>query len=298
MTLHIVLGDGYMPTKELSAHLQDLKEKALADDEPFWFLVQAKAEPTDTDQALIKWLTAEENDIYFDAIGDKDSADKIYSAAQTVHKATKLAPKIVALMQKAQAGDDENDPEGADLLALFFSDEDDAEEDRWLNDVIADVAAAGFPIYAFNDGMALMEPPGDDEEVEAVETEAEEVGADVIALRPVLTREELEALELDDLKKLASEKGIDVQPRSRRPTYIDAILGVEDEAPEVEVEEPARPANNSATTYTTGNTTRQHPRHGHRGEWPGNGHRHLQRPGHFSCCDNGAGQGTRRLWMG
>ena len=260
MTLHVVLGNGYMPTKELHAHLQDMKEKALADDDGFWFLVEAKAEPTDTDQALVKWLNADPpNDIYFDAIGDKDSADKIYSSAQTVHKATKLAPKIVQLMKKAVAGDEENEPEGADLLALFFSDEEDAEEDRWLNDVIADVAAAGFPVYAFNDGMTLLEPPsGDDEEpleiaVEA-EFEVEEVGADVITLRPILTREELEALELDDLKKMALDKGIEVPPRSRRPTYIDAILGVEEEAPEVEVEEPPAYVNTTAT-YTTGNTT-------------------------------------------
>ena len=87
-----------------------MKEKALADDDGFWFMVQAKAEPTDTDQALVKWLTAEDNDIYFDAIGDKDAADKIYGDAQTFHKATRLAPKIVHVDGEGPGRvDEEND---------------------------------------------------------------------------------------------------------------------------------------------------------------------------------------------
>jgi hypothetical protein len=233
MTLHVVLGDGYMPTKEMTAHLQDMKEKALADDDGFWFLVQAKPEPSDTDRALIKWLTAEENDIYYDAIGDKDAADKIYSTAQTVHKAARLAPKVVDLMSRAKTGDEENEPEGADLLALYFSDEEDADEDAWLNDVISAVADAGFPVFAFNDGMTPIEPLDTPEAAPAV----------------TYTREMLTELDLDELKKIAQEKGVEVAPRSRKPTYVDAILGVEDEVAEVEVE--VAPASTTSTTTSS-----------------------------------------------
>ena len=262
MTLHVVLGDGYMPTKELTAHLEDMRAKALADDDGFWFLVQAKAEPTDTDRALVKWLSTPDYDIYWDAIGDKDAADKIYHAgAQTIHKATRLAPKITALMEQAKAGgvDEEGDPvepEDADLLALFFSDEEGAAEDDWLNDVISAVADAGFAVFAFNDGMTPIEPP-DAEEMEEMR-EGDEPA--VVAY----TREMLADLDLDELKKIAQEKGVTVAPRSRKPTYIDAILGEEDEVAEVEMEPPQEPAatkqhadaNTSVGgSYTTGSTS-------------------------------------------
>ena len=264
MTFHVVLGDGYLPTKELHAHLQDLKEKALTDDDGFWFLVAAKAEPTDTERALVKWLT--DKDIYFDAIGDEDSADKIYSKAQNFHKANRLAPKVVSLMKAAREGGvDEDDkpvePEEAVLLALFFSDEEGAREDDWLNDVIAAVFKEGFTVFAFNDGMTEIEPPeGEDEE-----TGPEQVDpADI-----VYTRAGLEEMDLDDLKKIALDKGIEVQPRSRKPTYIAAILGVEDEVPEVEMEAPPPPVsvlnstpttnmNTTANTITTGSSATLH----------------------------------------
>ena len=257
MTLHVVLGDGYMPTKELTAHLEDMRSKALADDDGFWFMVQAKAEPSDTDRALVKWLSIPDYDIYWDAIGDKDAADKIYQdGAQTIHKATRLAPKVVALMEQARAGgvDEEGepvDPEEADLLALYFSDDEEADEDAWLNDVISSVADAGFAVFAFNDGMTPIEPPEGESEAEA-EPDASPV---------VYTREQLSEMDLDELKKIALEKGATVAPRSRKPTYIDAILGEEEQVAEVEMEPPQEPAvtkayadANTATTYTSGST--------------------------------------------
>ena len=79
MTLHVILGDGYMPTKELHAHLQDIRKKALADDDGFWFTIAGKPEPTDTDRALVKWLSTPDYDIYWDVIGDEDSIDKLYA---------------------------------------------------------------------------------------------------------------------------------------------------------------------------------------------------------------------------
>lgn len=268
MTLHIVLGDGFMPTKELTAHLADIHERANADDDGFWFVVQAKPEPTDTDRALIKWLNDPKNGVdgegvYWDAVGDADSADKLYEGAQTIHKATRLGAKVVQLMEKAKEGgeldeDGEEIPgEDADLLALYFSDVEDADEDRWLNDVISTVADAGFPVYALNDGMTLIEPPDEDED----DVEDEAVGADVIeavTAAPTYTREQLAEMDLDELKKIAVEKGVEVPPRSRKPTYVDAILGEEDEVAEVEIEKPkAAPLaiNTTANVTTTGTST-------------------------------------------
>ena len=168
-------------------------------------------------------------------------------------------------MKQAKAGgvDEEGEPvepEGADLLALFFSDQEDAEEDRWLNEVISAVAEAGFPVYALNDGMQLLEPETDTpaEEGEEDEDEVPEP-ADAVTY----SRKQLEVMDLDDLKKIATDKNITVAPRSRRPTYIDAILGEKDEVPEVEMEElptlKALPVTTSTGASMAGNAQSSQP---------------------------------------
>ena len=57
MAMHVVLGDGEMSRKELTETLKDLWNRA--GDEPFWFLVQGKPEPTETDANLLTWLQQE-----------------------------------------------------------------------------------------------------------------------------------------------------------------------------------------------------------------------------------------------
>jgi hypothetical protein len=68
-----------------------------------------------------------------------------------------------------------------------------------------------------------------EEEVEEGEEEVEEVE---------VTREDLEAMDLAELKQLAKDNGIELPPRTRSTTYIDAILGVDD-TPTAEVEDVA-----------------------------------------------------------
>ena len=40
--------------------LVDLQNRASEDNDDFWFLIQAKAEPTATDEALMAWMTKTE----------------------------------------------------------------------------------------------------------------------------------------------------------------------------------------------------------------------------------------------
>lgn len=238
MTMHVVLGDGLLPAKELDALLQDMSEKATAADDPFWFLVQGKAEPTDTDTKLLSWLIA--HDVYYEMISDGSESD-LYEGYQNKYTVKRLAPKVVSLMQETP-----DEGEEAHLLALFAADDPDAEEDRWLNDVIQAVTDAGFTVLAMNDGM---------QEIRIINTEGEpeddqedEVVADVVPIKKAAakkaaaaapstkspSREDLEELDLEGLKEVAAKMGISLPPRTRMATYVEAILGnAKDEEVEV-----------------------------------------------------------------
>ena len=259
MALYVVLGDGEMTRKELVESLNDLWERS--GDDPFWFIVQGKPEPTETDRNIVKWMDA--NEIYYEVLtGDADSMADIYENRQETHQAKRLSQKVVNLMNTKP-----EEEETADMLALFVSEDPDAEADRPLNNVIQAVVEAGYKTYALNDGLIevdLSEGEGTTEEVEessspppppAKKTAAKKTAAKKAAAKPVeveeesveteLSREALEELDLDSLKKIAAEMGLTLAPRSRMATYIDAILGEsKEEAPSVEV-----------TPVTTMNTT-------------------------------------------
>lgn len=256
MTMHVVLGDGEMTRKELTETLADLWK---ADEEAgatFWFLLQGKSEPTATDTALVKWL--ESNDIYYEVLtDDADSMDKLYSQPQETHVAKRLSQKVVSLLNsKPEEGEE------AELLALFFSDDSNAEEDRWLNQVCQDVFDAGIKVRALNDGLLEV-----DLSEAATEAEAEQPAAPVVPItkksvakkaaaaprrdtavseeaetatassEPAsYTREQLEEKELPELKEIAAALNISFPPRTRMTTYIDAILG--EDRPAVEVTAP------------------------------------------------------------
>ena len=261
--MHVVLGDGEMSRRELSSTLEDLLEKAGSED--FWFLVQAKAEPTATDKALMEWIA--ERGVYFETIGDDlKAADKIYKDSQDKHEIKRLAPKVVSLMQEKPG-----DGEGAALYALFVNNDEEVEEDRWLMDVATAVADAEFTVFAMNDGLAELGFEGDGvEEIEEEpepeptpkpakkaaakkaapkaadpddEEEAEEVDPDAITPMTSLTREMLEELTMPQLKKIAADRDIELPPRTRSTTYIATLLGENEEVPpDAEVEEIPVPA--------------------------------------------------------
>lgn len=246
MTMHVVLGDGLLPAKELDALLRDLSERATDADDPFWFLIHGKPEPTATDTALVKWLIDE--GVYYEMISDGSESD-LYEGYQEKYTVKRLAPKVVSLMQERP-----EEGEEAHLLALFASDDPDAEEDRWLNDVIQAVTDAEFMVLAMNDGMQEIRIVSTDEGDgdEAVEDEVAE------AVEDDYTREALEEMDLDGLKEVAAKLGISLPPRTRMATYVEAILGnTKDEEVEVtDLDEGAVVAaaiNGEAITFSASN---------------------------------------------
>jgi pyruvate/2-oxoglutarate dehydrogenase complex dihydrolipoamide acyltransferase (E2) component len=237
VTLNFVLGDGEMTKRELLSTLDDLWEADAG--ENFWFIIQGKSEPTDTDRALVNWL--ETNDIYFEVVTDvADSMDELYGNASEVNAAKKLSTKVLSLLNsKPEGGED------AKVLSLFVSNDDQLEEDRWLLATLEAVCDNGNQVFALNDGMVELEfgstsgeteeeeeapppkatpakkasaaPPSDDEEDEEAEEEGDGGGN--------YTREQLEELALPELKKIASSMGIELPPRTRITTYVEHILG-------------------------------------------------------------------------
>lgn len=256
MTMHVVLGDGEMTRRELTETLGDLWKADEAEGQTFWFLLQGKSEPTDTDKALVTWL--EKNEIYYQLVtDDPDAVSELYTQPQEVHTAKKISQKVVGLMQSIP---DEEEP--AEILALF-SDLDDATaaEDRWLNSVITSAGDAGFAARALNDGLVEIDlseggPEAEVEEPEVAEpapapakavakkaaartpipAEGDAVEEDVPASIP--TRAELEDMEPSEVKEVAASLGIVLPPRTRATTYIDHILGeAKAAAPTAEISE-------------------------------------------------------------
>jgi hypothetical protein len=210
--MQVVLGNGEMPVRELTASLQDLWNEALEKTDNFWFVIQGKAEPTATDRALVAWLV--KNDVWYSLVTDGSEVDPMYEEeSQETTVAKRLAPTIVNLMKTSP-----EEGEGAQLLALFASDDFSAEEDRWLNDVGAAVQEAGFVVRALNDGlvevdMSDVEP---DEEVEEIE---EELEAEEQSLA-----ERLDEMGREEIIAYAQTKGITFPPRTRIPTMIAKLL--------------------------------------------------------------------------
>lgn len=256
--MHVVLGDGEMSRRELSSTLEDLLEKA--GDEDFWFLVQAKAEPTATDKAMMEWIA--ERGVYFETIGDDmKSADPMYKDAIEKHEVKRLAPKVLSLMEEKPG-----EGEGAALYALFVNNDDEVDEDRWLMDVATTVADAKFIVYAMNDGLAELgfddeeaeeEPEAEPEPAPAKKSVAKKAAAkprsddeeegesngtstatgDLDVANDTLTRDQLEELTLPQLKEIAAARGIELPPRTRAQTYISVLLGEGEEEPVAEIEE-------------------------------------------------------------
>ena len=262
MALHIVLGDGEMPKRELIETLKDLWTK-VDDDESFWFVVQGKSDPTATDKAIVDWF--HKNELYYETVSDDpESQSDIYSGSQNNRKSKKLATTVVEILQAA--GEEQ---ETASVLALFASDDPFAEEDRWLNLVIQAAADVSFKTFGLNDGMVEIDVASTDakapveEEAEAEEppkaskkptkkaeaapkaaTVEEEDEPEETPAAGSYTREQLEDMGLSELKEIASGLGIELPARTRGTTYIDHILGeAKVEAPvEVEAEVEDIPA--------------------------------------------------------
>lgn len=277
MAMYVVLGDGEMPAADLKATLDDLENAAVAAGATFWLTVRATSEPNATDRALMAWLAAHET--YYETVGpEANSAADIYAATQEKHTVKGIAKKVLELM-KTKPEDDET----ATLLALFVSDDPDAPEDAELYEAVEAVLDAGFPVLAFNDGLAPIklsegeEPAAEaesetpapvaaaakkagsktvtapakvtDEEVAAIEPSADPSLDDAWA-----TRENLEGLEIEEIKVIAARFGITLPPRTRVATYVEAILNRYQPAagpPEAEVETPEEGAEFMTEVHST-----------------------------------------------
>ena len=271
--MHVVLGDGEMTRRELTETLADLWDKDEKDKQSFWFLIQGKSEPTDTDKALVTWLT--KNTIYYEVVtDDPESMSDIYIEPQETHTAKKLSQKVVSLLQAKPEED-----EGAEILALFVDVSDvRAPEDRWLNGVIQSASDAGYPTRALNDGLVEIDlsdsaaepepatvtpitkksvakkvapqpaiPATSDMTTADTEVSEEDVPEPAPAAptsAEIPTREELEEMEPAEVKNVAAAMGITLPPRTRATTYIDHILGEgKADAPPVELTKEYADAN-------------------------------------------------------
>jgi hypothetical protein len=264
MTMHVVLGDGEMTRRELTETLNDIWNANTESDQTYWFILQGKSDPTDTDKAMVGWL--EKNEIYYEIVTDDPaSVSELYAQPQEIHTAKKLTQKVIGLMQSKP---EEGEP--TEILALFFDVNDaSAEEDRWLNGVIQAAYDAGYPTRALNDGLvevdlsteaAELEQEPEPEEVAPVAKKApakkaaakkaaprtpvsaeddEELEAPAdLGSQPLVTREQLEDMEPSEIKEVAAAMGIVLPPRTRATTYIDHILGeAKAAAPMAEVSE-------------------------------------------------------------
>lgn len=251
--MHVVLGDGEMTRRELSKTLEDLVEQAaeIPNDDEFWFLVQGKAEPNDTDKALMAWI--DERDLWYAVItDDKKGMAPIYKTAQETYEVKRLAPKVLSLMEE-KPGENED----AALFGLFVNNDADVPEDTWLNEVMAAVVEGGFKIFSMNDGLVELGLPGSGETVE----DGEEEPDNVVEMTPKSktpkpqppdrdddkpsgkpTREDLMDMNAEQLRALGLSMGLEeFPPRTRMTTMIKEILGeggTEAEVESVEVPEP------------------------------------------------------------
>lgn len=235
MTMHLVLGEGEMPKKELTATLNDLREKAQggAEEAEFWLIVQGKDEPTATDKALMTWI--KNNEVYFEVLSTIPEADVdgIYEGHQAFHKGAKLPLKAVNLLK---ANSEENGD--VSVLALAVSVEEEVDEDTPLLDVIQAVIDAGFDAYGLNDSMTKLDLSGDDGDEEA--DDGEEEAAPARAKKGVAskaapkkaaaktksgprayTEEELEELTDAEVRAIGQSMGITARGKS---SWISKIL--------------------------------------------------------------------------
>ena len=256
MTLHAVIGEGSLPKKELTATLLDLLEKSTEEDADFWFLLQGKAEPTDTDKAVVEWLEA--NQIYYEVFTDDgDSLDAIYESSQNIHVGKRLVQKVTNILKGAE-------DQQVDLLALFVNTQEDDVADQFLLDMLQSAIDAEIPCFGLNDSMTQIDlSDGGDEDTpaeEPVEVSSNNVTpikkaaskraatpkpgpiartperamakAEARALPEPHTREELEELTDAEVRAIGGSLGIATRGRENWISKIlDAQKAVQDEEP-------------------------------------------------------------------
>lgn len=229
MTLHVVIGEGSINTRELTHQLEDLKAKATKEDDQFWFIVQGKSEPTQADKDLIAYF-AEHETFYATIADENETLDKLYDNAEDNHVFEgDLGPALVEAMQGLQ-----EDDEGADLLAILVDPKDDDESDAPAIAAIEAVIDAGFEVFGLNDSMEQITlddaTPAPEPPKAAKKSSSSKATAEPKDVTPGedITREALEAMTPPDVKALAT--GMGITGRGKKD-YIEGILASLSDSP-------------------------------------------------------------------
>ena len=235
--MHMIVGNGEMPAKELKATLDDLWQKAIGNDEEYWFTILALEEPTATHKALTNWLRSSE--VYFEVItDDPDNLDTVYDGSQKTHKAAKTTTKAINLLKAAE--------DGGDVLGLFVNLDVESEEDNLVLDVLQGAIDNGFKGFALNDSMTEIDLSEDEAEAEEEEEKpapvkkaaakkaapAKKAAAKVEGPR-AYTAEELEELTDPEIRAIGNSLGITTRGREN---WVNKILEQQAGVEETEVE--------------------------------------------------------------
>lgn len=229
-----IYGEGFISPEAVAEHVGRLADAAQVDGGEVWFLVHIPENPTEGLINVVAWLN--ENDAWWIGFSDSDEFDEdLYEGSQEEPVVVKnIGRKFLSWFKK------EDD---VALLALYT----DGGDSDAMSEVLDIVTSAKYLAQDLSDGLTPIEMTDDDEEEvpEEAEEPAKEEGR--------YTREELEGLELKELRALALAEGKtwaklhhSQSNKMRKAALIEYFLG-EGEAPEA-VEEEEAPAEAVATS--------------------------------------------------
>lgn len=217
-------GTGKVSDKETDALLTEyLTDKG---DEITFLIPATKPSYTDTMAAVVAFAQACDPPIPYEIIHDQVSAKArpiaaAIKGASKTHQVAGVGRKLVADLAKKD-----------DALLVVIWDDDDTELEKVVNaardaDMMIRDLTVQLTEVEFTDEEDETAPDEADTDTEAAPEAAED--SDPVDDTPY-TAEELEGAELPDLKQVAADMGIEVPPRSRKPTYVALILDAQEKA--------------------------------------------------------------------
>jgi hypothetical protein len=231
-------GTGEVAEKEVGALLEDyLQDKG---EDVTFVLPATKAHFTPTLQAVVDFALDCDPAIPYEVVTDEEGAGasrgsiaKVIKGAAKVHKVARIGQKVVSAVSAA--------PTGVLIVAWDDDDEDlEAVANRAVDNElpVRDLTLALEEVVFQPDG----EEGGEDEPTkESDDDEVKGESGEEVEDAPY-TREELEGAELEGesgLKAIAGDFGLEFPPRTRKTTYVDAILKAQEAAGGDEPEEKA-----------------------------------------------------------
>lgn len=236
--LYAIAGGGEAPATEINKALTDLKNRATKDDGDFWFVLEARDQPSKTDDTILKWLA--KNETYFETYSRTDAA---YEGAQESHHSDDPYGSMLERVMEVRPDEDSM------VLALLPPEE--AEDDEELMSLIEGANQAEIEVRQLNGAMATLtlgdaeaEPEPEPAPAPTKKAAAKKAVAPAPAKRAskraaaasappaeeeevpegVYTQEELTKLGVPELTGIAKGQGIDTKGLGKRD-LITAILG-------------------------------------------------------------------------